>query len=575
MKNSRFFSPFVLLLGLVVILSGCEIESISKDPAISDNAAINLTTQLDDCNAVIDFQPLAAGTIVSSLSSGNGVSGVVVPGTIAVYGENLDPARPDENHAMIFDTDNPTGGDTDLVIPGADYMNVLIISEDLDSSDPDDDNVPGGIFAFDFSGFATGVVDVFQFNALDTEEGGTYEAFNSDGVSIANGVIPSIADGTDQTVSVNAIGVEVFVVMLDGSGAVDNFCIYVEMEEEECFPCDGKVTELSLQYNGDTEDAHIVVTQKKDDVVVFDETVQPGEVFSFVGIDKKNTLGTEITITVNGEVNTKIHTSCSQPIGPGLSFGDFLVVAGASRNGGALCPLDPPPGGGDDCGECDGKVTRLDMSNDGPSAQILVTDKKGENVIFDEFVNTGDSFTLTGFDKKGTLGTEIVITVGNSETKIHTSCSQPIGPGLTFGDFTVIGGASRNGGELCPVDSPPGDDNGDNDCGECEGKVTRLDLTYNGATPADIIVKDKKGENEITIGTVNPGDTFTIDGASGVFDDKKGTLGTEISIHIDGSENTKIHTSCSQPVDIGLTFGDFTVIGGASREGGEFCGGSI
>ncbi len=321
---------------------------------------------------------------------------------------------------------------------------------------------------------------------------------------------------------------------------------------EECSPCDGKVTELSLKYNGDTEDAHIVVTQKKDDEVVFDGTVQPGEVISFVGIDKKNTLGTEITITVNGEVNTKIHTSCSQPIGPGLSFGDFLVVAGASRNGGALCPLDSPPGGGDDCGECDGKVTRLDLVNDGPSAQIIVIDKKGENVIFDDYVNTGDSFTLNGFDKKGTLGTEIVIKVGNAETKIHTSCSQPIGPGLSFGDFTVVGGASRNGGELCPVDAPPGDDDDDDDsdCDECEGKVTRLDLVYNGTTSANITVKAKKGDNEINIGTINPGDTFTIDGASGVFDDKKGTLGTEISIHVDGSENTKIHTSCSQPIGL-------------------------
>ncbi|SHI49518.1 hypothetical protein SAMN05216261_0791, partial [Algibacter luteus] len=33
----------------------------------------------------------------------------------------------------------------------------------------------------------------------------------------------------------------------------------------------------------------------------------------------------------------------------------------------------------------------------------------------------------------------------------HTSCSVEIGPGSIFGDFSVIGGASRNGGELCPI----------------------------------------------------------------------------------------------------------------------------
>lgn len=227
MKNSKFIVPFALMLGLVVILSSCEIESISEV------SATKVTSLLNDCDAVIDFQPLPAGTIVDALSSGNGVSGVAVPGTIVVYGENLDPARPDVNHAMIFDTDNPTGGDTDLVIPGADYMNVLIISEDLDSDDPDDDNVPGGIFTFDFSGFATGVVDVLEFNAIDTEEGGSYEAYDSDGILITSGAIGSIADGTDQAVAVNAVGVEVFVVTLDGSGAVDNFCVNVEEDVEE------------------------------------------------------------------------------------------------------------------------------------------------------------------------------------------------------------------------------------------------------------------------------------------------------------------------------------------------------
>ena len=39
--------------------------------------------------------------------------------------------------------------------------------------------------------------------------------------------------------------------------------------------------------------------------------------------------------------NTKIHTSCSDPIGPGLISGDFTVIAGESKKGGELCPLEP------------------------------------------------------------------------------------------------------------------------------------------------------------------------------------------------------------------------------------------
>ncbi len=65
---------------------------------------------------------------------------------------------------------------------------------------------------------------------------------------------------------------------------------------------------------------------------------------------------------------------------------------------------------------------------------------------------SGETFTLIGTDKNGTLGTEITLFVdGNENTKIHTSCSNPIGPGLVSGDFTVIDGYSRNGGQLPPL----------------------------------------------------------------------------------------------------------------------------
>ncbi len=150
----------------------------------------------------------------------------------------------------------------------------------------------------------------------------------------------------------------------------------------ECGECEGKVTELELQYNG-TAAADIVVKTKKkgessDTKVVFDLPVGAGGTFSFVGNDEKGTLGTEITIYVNGVENTKIHTSCSQPIGPGLIIGDLEVISGSSRNGGELCPIDTPPNG-DDCGECDGKVTALKLQNNGDSAYIVVkTKKKGE-----------------------------------------------------------------------------------------------------------------------------------------------------------------------------------------------------
>ena len=109
--------------------------------------------------------------------------------------------------------------------------------------------------------------------------------------------------------------------------------------------CEGKVTWLTLRYNGDN-DALITVEGKKKkkdndnaNVVFGPEIVQPGEEFTFSGNDKNGTLGTEIRIFVDGELAAKIHTSCSQPIGPGLAVGDFEVVAGESLEGGPLAPI--------------------------------------------------------------------------------------------------------------------------------------------------------------------------------------------------------------------------------------------
>ncbi len=107
---------------------------------------------------------------------------------------------------------------------------------------------------------------------------------------------------------------------------------------QETGECEGKVTQLTLRYDGSVVDANIVVLGRKN-VVIFDGIVQPGGQFTIVGWDRKGTLGTETYYYVNGVYNTNIHTSCSQPIGPGLTKGDFTVLEGYSRNGGLLPPI--------------------------------------------------------------------------------------------------------------------------------------------------------------------------------------------------------------------------------------------
>jgi hypothetical protein len=154
-----------------------------------------------------------------------------------------------------------------------------------------------------------------------------------------------------------------------GSGDVLTFDFpYVCPCDLEC-GCEGKVTSLTLRYTGLLTNAQVVVEQKKDGAIVFNDIVQMNEDFSFDGTWKKGTLGTEIRVYVNGDLNTQIHTSCSQPIGPGLEFGDFLVVEGTSREGGELCPLgqdDGATGGGSDS---DGEGGRA-CHSDG----VIVTD---------------------------------------------------------------------------------------------------------------------------------------------------------------------------------------------------------
>ena len=65
---------------------------------------------------------------------------------------------------------------------------------------------------------------------------------------------------------------------------------------------------------------------------------------------------------------------------------------------------------------------------------------------------------------------------------------------------------------------------------------------------------------------VGPGDEFPLYGQ-----DRKGTLGPEIIMYIDGDYAAQFHTSCSEPIGPGSVSGDFLVLSGESRNGGILC----
>ena len=106
--------------------------------------------------ATVDFEgdDLSAGTIINSQFDNLTISS-------------------DELSVMIFDTANPTGGDLDLASDN--LGNVLILSEDGDSSDPDDSATGGTIF-FDWDS----PVNVESVGLLDLESvGGSITFYDS------------------------------------------------------------------------------------------------------------------------------------------------------------------------------------------------------------------------------------------------------------------------------------------------------------------------------------------------------------------------------------------------------------
>ncbi len=268
----------------------------------------------------------------------------------------------------------------------------------------------------------------------------------------------------------------------------------------ECGECKDKVSNLTLQYKG-SESALIKVKQKNGEVV-FEGTIEPGEEFSFSGTEK-GTLGTEIVIYIDDIENTKIHTSCSKPIGIDLVSGDFEIIDGYSLGGGKLCVCvcDVCDSG---CGECKDKVSNLTLQYNGNQSALITVEQRNGEIVFNETVELDGQFSFTGTDR-GTLGTEIVIYVDDIEnTKIHTSCSKPIGIGLVSGDFEIIDGYSLGGGKLCAMGEIGCSGSGECVCEppsspeECIEKNQEIGIRFNNVNiPKGAIVNNAYIEFEI------------------------------------------------------------------------------
>ena len=340
----------------------------------------------------------------------------------------------------------------------------------------------------------------------------------------------------------------------------------------DCEPCDGGMTSLDLEYLGNEINATIKVYKDKvepDKLIETFTNVNMGDLLSFTGTGPDNKLGAKVRLTINDDNGnyTEIHTSCSQPIWAGMVYNNlYLLVAGTSKNGGVLCDEGNIP-----CGPCEKGMTSLSLEYMGSETNATIKvykDKVEPDKLIETFtdVNMGDTLSFIGTGKDNKLGAKIRITINDDNvnyTEIHTSCSQPIWVGMVYDNlYLLVAGTSKDGGPLCEEGNIP--------CGPCEKGMTSLSIEYLGTeTNANIkVYKDKVEPNKLIeeFTDVNMGDIISFIGTG-----KDNKLGAKIRITIndDNGNYIEIHTSCSQPIGVGMVYENtFLLVAGTSKNGG-------
>ncbi len=178
-------------------------------------AALYIVAMVSAHAATIDFENFSPGDIVT----GEIVSGVIL--NVEPNGTTNGMVR----ELMIFDgtcnngtANDCTGGDKDLFFP--EFGNILIISEDNDSNDPDD-NAIGGNIIFSFVQDAMNI----SLDVLDVENGGPMDNWVSaylDGVLVDRIFVDSADNEAVSAMFAADLIADQIIVHLHGSGAVDN-----------------------------------------------------------------------------------------------------------------------------------------------------------------------------------------------------------------------------------------------------------------------------------------------------------------------------------------------------------------
>ncbi len=135
--------------------------------------------------------------------------------------------------------------------------------------------------------------------------------------------------------------------------------------------------------------------------------------------------------------------------------------------------------------------------------------------------------------------------------------------------YLVVAGTSKHGGPLCEETGGGGNP----DCGPCDGQMTSLTIEYLGTeSNATVkVYKDKVEPNKLikTFNNVNMGDILSFTGTG---PDNKIGAKARLTINGDNGNYIEIHTSCSQPIEVGMIYeSTYLLLAGTSKHGGPLC----
>ena len=253
MKSRRLIPIGLFLLSALFLMSGCEEDmdmkkkKNQKHKIHQKNKSIIALPYVEPNISVINFDNpgVSSGDIISSVYSADGIGPVVVKGNNPRFGSH-------QNAAMIFNSNKRTGGDPDLCTPhkdfggkgmgeggkyGSDYENkyrlnnVLIISEDLDQSDPDDEgDYEGAQLMFDFTKVRKNYnsiiiksIDVLDIADNASDESAFIELLDENRKVLKKIQFPVVGDNGYARIYLPYVPfVNSIVVNFVGSGAIDN-----------------------------------------------------------------------------------------------------------------------------------------------------------------------------------------------------------------------------------------------------------------------------------------------------------------------------------------------------------------